>query len=62
MPIASRPSSSPDGNLLFGVLAMQVELIDDRQFAQACAAWATRKDTPFADVLRDLGLEEGGDE
>jgi hypothetical protein len=59
MPIASRPSSSPDGNLLFGVLAMQVELLDDRQ---ACAAWATRKDTPFADVLRDLGLEEGGDE
>src|SRR5262245_37372450 len=47
--------SSADRNLLFGVLALQLELIDDRQFAQACSAWATRKETPLADVLRDLG-------
>jgi tetratricopeptide (TPR) repeat protein len=52
---ADQPSSSPDRNLLFGVLALQLELIDERQFAQACSAWATRKDTPLADVLRDLG-------
>jgi tetratricopeptide (TPR) repeat protein len=47
--------SSPDRNLLFGVLALQLELIDDHQFAQACAAWATRKDTALADVLGHLG-------
>src|SRR5207237_2199871 len=52
---AHQPPLSPDRNLLFGVLALQIELIDDRQFAQACSAWATRKDTPLADVLQDLG-------
>src|SRR5439155_9615660 len=54
-PSAHQPPSTPDRNLLFGVLALQIELIDDRQFAQACSAWATRKDTPLADVLQDLG-------
>jgi serine/threonine protein kinase len=44
-----------DRNLLFGVLALQLDVIDDRQFAQACSAWASRKDAPLADVLKDLG-------
>jgi serine/threonine protein kinase len=44
-----------DCNLLFGVLALQLDVIDDRQFAQACSAWASRKDAPLADVLKDLG-------
>src|SRR5262249_15383331 len=52
---AHPPPSDPDRNLLFGVLALQLDLIDDGQFAQACSAWATRKDTPLADVVRDLG-------
>src|SRR5262245_48277202 len=52
---ASPGAQSPDRNLLFGVLALQLEIIDDRQFAQAAAAWATRKDQPLADVLKDLG-------
>src|SRR5262245_7073777 len=52
---ADRSPSSVDRNLLFGVLALQLEVIDDRQFAQACSAWATSRDTPLADVLRDLG-------
>jgi eukaryotic-like serine/threonine-protein kinase len=40
-----------DRNLLFGVLAMQLELIDMRQFADACAGWANHKGTPLAELL-----------
>jgi hypothetical protein len=54
-PDAQQPPLSPDRNLLFGVLALQLELIDDRRFAQACSAWAARKDAPLADVLQELG-------
>jgi serine/threonine-protein kinase len=45
-----------DRNLLFGVLALQLDLIDRDGFVNACAAWATRKGTPLADVLTSLGL------
>jgi serine/threonine-protein kinase len=50
--------SSPvdtDRNLLFGVLALQADLIDNDRFAEACAAWAARKDTPLADLLLERG-------
>src|SRR5262249_9300106 len=40
-----------DRNLLFGVLALQADLIDARQFAEACTLWATSKDIPLADLL-----------
>jgi serine/threonine-protein kinase len=40
-----------DRNLLFGVLALQADLLDPDRFAEACAAWAVRKDTPLADLL-----------
>ncbi len=59
-PDAQQPLS-PDRNLLFGVLALQLELIDDRRFAQACSAWAARKDAPLADVLQELGWLSGDD-
>jgi serine/threonine-protein kinase len=51
------PAWSPDTdrNLLFGVLCLQADLIDDAQFADACAAWARRRDVPLADVLADRG-------
>jgi serine/threonine protein kinase len=45
-----------DRNLLFGVLALQLDLIDRAGFVNACAAWATRKDTPLAEMLIALGL------
>ncbi|HKI36902.1 MAG TPA: protein kinase [Gemmataceae bacterium] len=45
-----------DRNLLFGVLALQLDLIDRDGFVNACAAWATRKDRPLAEVLISLGL------
>src|SRR5262249_10138787 len=42
-------------NLLFGVLALQVDLIDRDQFAEACAAWAARKDLPLGELLVQRG-------
>src|SRR5262245_44950203 len=44
-----------DGNLLFGVLALHADLIDSSQFADACAAWATRKDTDLSAILIERG-------
>src|SRR5215470_13932507 len=40
-----------DRNLLFGVLAMQADLLDPLKFAEACSAWASRKNTSLADLL-----------
>jgi hypothetical protein len=42
-----------DRNLLFGVLALQSAFIDNDQFAEVCAAWATRKHSPVAELLRE---------
>src|SRR4051794_29101804 len=44
-----------DRNLLFGVLALQADLLDAARFAEACAAWAARKGTPLADLLVERG-------
>lgn len=40
-----------DRNLLFGVLALQADLLDPARFAEACSAWAALKDAPLADLL-----------
>jgi serine/threonine-protein kinase len=40
-----------DRNLLFGVLALQADLIDSTKFAEACSAWAAHKETSLADLL-----------
>jgi tetratricopeptide (TPR) repeat protein/tRNA A-37 threonylcarbamoyl transferase component Bud32 len=44
-----------DRNLLFGVLALQADLIDADRFAEACSAWAAKKATPLADLLQQRG-------
>jgi serine/threonine-protein kinase len=44
-----------DRNLLFGVLALQADLLDNDRFAEACSAWAARKDIPLADLLVQRG-------
>jgi serine/threonine-protein kinase len=49
------PDSHADRNLLFGVLALQADLLDAAQFAEACSAWAGRKGTPLADLLVERG-------
>ena len=46
---------STDHNLLFGVLALQADLLDSSRFAEACAAWAARKEQPLADLLVERG-------
>jgi serine/threonine-protein kinase len=54
-------SADADRNLLFGVLALQAGLLDARQFAEACSAWAGRRETPLADLLVERGLLTGAD-
>lgn len=49
------PPPDTDRNLLFGVLALQADLIDAAQFAEACSAWAGHKDVPLADLLVQRG-------
>ncbi len=49
------PKADTDRNLLFGVLALQAGLLDSRTFAEACSAWAARKDTSLADLLVEKG-------
>jgi len=44
-----------DRNLLFGVLALQVDLLDSDRFVQACTLWTTRKQAPLSDLLIELG-------
>ncbi len=40
-----------DRNLLFAVIALQDDLIDQTQFADVCAGWAMRLDRPLSDLL-----------
>ena len=40
-----------DRNLLFGVLALQADLITNDQFAKACALWGAEKDRPLGEIL-----------
>ena len=53
-PTRSRQAET-DRNLLFGVLALQADFIDNQQFAEGCAAWAARKSTPLADLMVERG-------
>jgi PAS domain S-box-containing protein len=50
-----------DRNLLFGVLALQADLIDAHQFVEACTLWTTRKDVLVADVLMERGWIQSSD-
>jgi serine/threonine-protein kinase len=44
-----------DRNLLFGVLALQADVITPTQFIEACTLWASRKETPLAELLVERG-------
>src|SRR5262245_47200910 len=44
-----------DRNLLFGVMALQGDLIDRDQFVEACTAWAADKARPMAELLLARG-------
>jgi hypothetical protein len=40
-----------DRNLLFGVLALQADLLSGDGFVEACTLWASHKEAPLADLL-----------
>ena len=42
---------TPTATCSFGVLALQADLLDSARFAEACSAWAARKEVPLADLL-----------
>ncbi len=44
-----------DRNLLFGVLALQADLVDPIGFAEACSTWANSKDQSLADLMVERG-------
>ena len=45
--------SAADRNLLFGLLALQIGLIDQAQLVAAFQAWTLEKDRPLAEHLGD---------
>lgn len=47
--------NSTHHQLLFGVLALQMDLITQSQFAEACTIWASQKDRDLRDLLADRG-------
>ncbi len=49
------PPMDTERNLLFGLLALQVGLIDQGALFAAFAAWTRDKSRPLADHLIDLG-------
>jgi eukaryotic-like serine/threonine-protein kinase len=44
-----------DRQLLFGVLALQLDFISVQQFAEVCTVWASRKDRSLPELLADRG-------
>ncbi len=50
-----------DRNLLFGVLALQSDLIDAQQFVEVCTVWSARKQQPLADILLERGWIQAAD-
>ena len=44
-----------DRNLLFGVLALQADVIDADQFIKICTLWTTHKQSALGDLLIELG-------
>jgi serine/threonine protein kinase/WD40 repeat protein len=44
-----------DRNLLFGVIALQDDLVDHNQFVDVCGGWALRLETPLPELLLERG-------
>src|SRR5262245_16204288 len=63
--LRDRPSGGvtmdTDWNLLFGVLALQADLIDNDQFVKASTLWTAQKELPLSDILVDQGWMTVGD-
>lgn len=48
-------ASHTEHNLLFAVIALQLDLLEQSQFAEACAVWGLRMEVPMPDVLEERG-------
>jgi len=46
---------STDHQLLFGVLALQMDFLSPEQFAEACTVWASHKAKPLPEILAERG-------
>jgi serine/threonine-protein kinase len=52
----STPSTAADRNLIFGLVALQMDFVSREQLLDAMHAWMIRKSTPLAQVLRERGV------
>src|SRR5262245_4205241 len=52
-------AAGADRNLLFGLLALQMDFVTRDQLVEAMNAWMLRKQTPLGQVLRERGLLPG---
>jgi serine/threonine-protein kinase len=50
------PAPSADRNLIFGLLALQMDFLTREQLLDAMNAWMLRKTTPLGDILRERGV------
>jgi serine/threonine-protein kinase len=50
------PSLGSDRNLIFGLLALQMDFITCEQLLDALGAWMLHKDTPLGQLLRERGV------
>jgi hypothetical protein len=46
---------SADRNLVFGLLALQMDFVNREQLFDAMAAWMLEKQTPLGEILRRRG-------
>lgn len=54
-------ATNTERNILFGAIALQVDLINAEQFAEACTVWSVRKADSLADVLVERGWLKADD-
>lgn len=47
---------STDQNLLFGVISLQMDVVNAEQFVTACSSWASDKGKPLSDHMITLGF------
>jgi serine/threonine-protein kinase len=48
-------ASETDRNLLFAVTALQLDILEQSQFAEACSVWALTMDRPMEELLQERG-------
>ncbi len=50
------PTPSADRNLIFGLLALQMDFVSREQLLDAMNAWMLRKTRTLGDILRERGV------